>query len=57
MFADGVFFVDLAPLNDPAMLPLSLTRALGLQPGTTPFATLMRAIEMRHRLLVLDNFE
>src|SRR5215213_4069088 len=57
MFADGVFFVDLAPLNDPAVLALSITRALGLQPGTAPLATLMRAIEMRHMLLVFDNFE
>lgn len=57
IFVDGVFLVDLAPLHDPALLPLSIARALGLQPGTTPLATLTRAIQMRHMLLVFDNFE
>ncbi|NTU81291.1 MAG: helix-turn-helix domain-containing protein, partial [Chloroflexales bacterium] len=56
-FTDGVWFVDLAPLRDPALLPLTIARALGLEPGAAPRETLARTIGLRQMLLVLDNLE
>jgi predicted ATPase/DNA-binding CsgD family transcriptional regulator len=56
-FVDGIWFVDLAPLRDPALVPLVLARTLGLDPGSDPQATLTHGIGMRHMLLVLDNLE
>ena len=58
-FADGVFFVDLAPITEPHLVPSVIASALGtgeLGPRST-IETLQ--IELRHRttLLVLDNFE
>ena len=34
-FADGVWYVDLAPITDPDVVPVTAARALGLpdQPG------------------------
>ena len=29
-FADGVWYVDLAPITDPDVVPVAVTRALGL---------------------------
>jgi predicted ATPase len=43
-FVDGVFFVDLAPLNDPELVPAAIARALGLEAGATPLAVLTRAL-------------
>ncbi len=58
-FADGVFFVDLAPVSDPAMVPAAIAATLGVgealdQPllGHLTDHLLGKAL-----LLVLDNFE
>ena len=58
-FADGVWYVDLAPITDPDVVPLAVTRALGLpdQAGRTTMDTLTRVIAGRHMLVVLDNCE
>lgn len=58
-FADGVWYVDLAPITDPAIVPVAVTRALALpdQAGRSTMDTLIRAIAGRHVLLVLDNCE
>ncbi len=58
-FADGVWYVDLAPITDPDVVPLAVTRALGLpdQAGRTTMDTLTRVIAGRHVLVVLDNCE
>ncbi|HLZ72209.1 MAG TPA: AAA family ATPase, partial [Dehalococcoidia bacterium] len=58
-FPDGVFFVDLAPLADPALVPSAVAQALGVQ-GLTD--TVLRVIVLRFLrdkqvLLVLDNYE
>ena len=57
--ADGVWYVDLAPLTDPDVVPAAVTHALGLpdQPGRSAMETLTRFIAGRHLLLVLDNCE
>jgi predicted ATPase/DNA-binding XRE family transcriptional regulator len=54
-FPDGVFFVELAALRDPALVIPTLTRALGLaEPEADDLAT---ALRHKRLLLVLDNFE
>jgi predicted ATPase/DNA-binding CsgD family transcriptional regulator/transcriptional regulator with XRE-family HTH domain len=56
-FVDGVWFVDLAPLNDAELVPAAIARALGFEAGATPLAVLMRALRDQHALIVLDNCE
>jgi predicted ATPase/DNA-binding CsgD family transcriptional regulator/transcriptional regulator with XRE-family HTH domain len=56
-FVDGVWFVDLAPLNDPELVPAVIARALGYDFGAAPLVVLTRALRDQHALLVLDNFE
>src|SRR5579859_454455 len=58
-FADGVFFVDLAPLTEPGAVPSVVTRALSVQeqPGTPLRETLRFVLRGKHLLLLLDNYE
>jgi predicted ATPase/DNA-binding CsgD family transcriptional regulator len=58
-YADGVWYVDLAPITDPVVVPVTVTRALGLpdQPGGSTMDTLLRFLRDRHVLVVLDNCE
>ena len=58
-FADGIVWVDLAPLADPALVPLAVTRATGCVPvPTRPLdAELIRHLQPRQVLLLLDNCE
>ncbi|MBV9440453.1 MAG: adenylate/guanylate cyclase domain-containing protein [Candidatus Eremiobacteraeota bacterium] len=56
---DGVWFVELAPLADPALLPTTIASALGLTlPGTgDPLEALVRTLRPKRCLLILDNCE
>jgi predicted ATPase/class 3 adenylate cyclase/DNA-binding CsgD family transcriptional regulator len=58
-FADGVWYVDLAPIADPDNVPVAVIRALGLpdQPGRSTMDALVRFVGDRQMLLVLDNCE
>ncbi len=58
-FADGVCFVDLAPLSDHTLAPKALAGALGvLEQPTEPLPeTLKRALAQRELLLLMDNYE
>ena len=58
-FADGVWYVDLAPITVPEVVPLTVARALGLpdQPGRSTIDTLLRFVRDRQMLVVLDNCE
>jgi predicted ATPase/class 3 adenylate cyclase/DNA-binding CsgD family transcriptional regulator len=58
-FGDGVWCVDLAPITDPELVPLTVARTLGLpdQPGRSTMDTLTRFIADRQMLVVLDNCE
>jgi predicted ATPase/DNA-binding CsgD family transcriptional regulator/DNA-binding XRE family transcriptional regulator len=56
-FVDGVWFIDLAPLSDPDLVPAVIARALGYESGAAPLAVLTRALRDQHALLLLDNFE
>jgi predicted ATPase/DNA-binding CsgD family transcriptional regulator len=58
-FADGVIWVDLAPLADPALVPATVAAAVGLTPAPerTLAAELARHLRPRQTLLLLDNCE
>ena len=58
-FGDGVWYVDLAPITDPDVVPVTVARALGLldQPGRSTMDTLLRFVRDRQMLVVLDNCE
>ena len=59
-FPDGVFFIDLAPISDPALVPSAILTTVGPRGGAGPRSELERLqIELRDRetLLILDNFE
>ena len=56
---DGVAFVALAPLGDPALVVPAVARSLGIREaeGQTPYEALCAHLGGRRLLLVLDNFE
>lgn len=58
-FDDGAWFVDLAPLNDPALVDSAIAAALGLreQSQRSLSEVLADHLASRQLLLVLDNFE
>jgi len=58
-FADGVWYVDLAPITDPAVVPIRAARTFGLpdQPGRSTMETITRFVAERQMLVVLDNCE
>jgi class 3 adenylate cyclase len=51
-----VWYVDLAPITDPDVLPVAVIRALGLpdQPGRSTMDTILKFIVERSGLMVLD---
>jgi predicted ATPase len=58
-FEDGVFFVALAAIADPALVAPTIARTLGLAEGSNqpPEELLEGYLRDRQTLLVLDNFE
>ncbi|RIK39664.1 MAG: hypothetical protein DCC55_17550 [Chloroflexi bacterium] len=57
-FADGVFFVPLATLRDPALVPAVICQTLGQQEnGLSATNRLKQYLDDKHLLLVLDNVE
>jgi predicted ATPase/class 3 adenylate cyclase len=58
-FADGVWFVPLAPLSDAALVVPTIMQTLSIsEAGTQPLlAQLQAALKDKHVLLLLDNFE
>ena len=58
-FGDGVWYVDLAPIANPVVAPVTVARPLGLpdQPGRSTMETVVRFIGEKTMLLVLDNCE
>lgn len=59
LFADGVWFVDLAPLSDPQLVGQTVAHALGAreEPGRPVFDTLEGFVAHRKLLIVVDNCE
>jgi len=58
-YPDGVFFVPLAPVRDPDLVPSTIAQSLGLQDARDrPLMDhLVSQLRDRQMLLVLDNFE
>lgn len=58
-YADGAWFVPLAPIDDPAAVPGQIARSIGLFDGPTRSAAdaLPTFLAERSLLVVLDNFE
>lgn len=58
-FADGVCFVPLAPVSDPALIVPAIAQTLGLREtgDQSPLAHLKAYLHEQHLLLFLDNFE
>jgi predicted ATPase/DNA-binding XRE family transcriptional regulator len=58
-FADGAFFVSLAQIADPSLLPDAVVAALGLRAerNRPALETLLQRLRGRELLLVLDNCE
>src|SRR5687767_4125696 len=57
-FADGVWFVELASLHDPQLLPHTVANTLDLrQVSANPAADLADYLEDKRLLVVLDNCE
>ena len=54
-----MWYVDLAPITDPELVPIIAARAFGLpdQPGRSTMDTLSRFVADRQMLVVLDNCE
>ena len=56
--AEGALFVDLAPLDDPALVPAALAAAIGVPvPAQSSWPTLEATLSTRDLLIVLDNCE
>ncbi|MBA2468609.1 MAG: tetratricopeptide repeat protein, partial [Chloroflexia bacterium] len=58
-FDDGVWFIDLLPLTDPARVASAIARALGIRDtaGRSLIGRLSAFLARREALLILDNFE
>lgn len=59
-FRDGVFFVDLAPIHDPALVASQVLKGMGGQSASgrrPPRDVLVDRLAEREVLLILDNFE
>jgi predicted ATPase len=58
-YRDGVWFVDLAPINDPSLVASSIADTLGIRErGSGAVADALRGhLQAREALLILDNFE
>ncbi len=58
-YVDGVYWVELARLVDPMLVPHAVAKALGVveQPGRSLMDTLADWLRARQLLLVLDNCE
>jgi non-specific serine/threonine protein kinase len=59
LYADGMWFVALAALTDPALVPQTVAKTLGMseQSKRTPTETLVAYLHNKHVLLLLDNCE
>lgn len=58
-FENGIWFVELAPLSDPALLPqtVAMTLAVREEPGRPVSSSLMDYLRDKTLLLILDNCE
>src|SRR5207245_51920 len=59
VYPDGVWLVELAPVTDSIIVPLTVAATLGVheQPGRPTLVTLAEHLATRHPLMILDNCE
>jgi len=59
LFTDGIWFVDLTPIQDPALVGQAIAATLDITDasGGDLTETLQRVLRTRDALLILDNFE
>src|SRR6266545_7907408 len=59
VFADGVYFIALAPIRDPELVISTIAQVLAISevPGQPLLERLQTALREKHMLLVLDNLE
>ena len=59
LFADGVYFVDLAPVSDPALVIAAIAQSLSIREvsGQPLVERLKDELQSKQMLLLLDNFE
>jgi predicted ATPase/class 3 adenylate cyclase len=58
-YKDGAWFIELAPLSDPALVPSTVASVLGVreEPGRPVIETLLDYVRAKRLLLILDNCE
>jgi predicted ATPase len=56
-FADGAWIVELAPLSDPALVPISVASVLGIEMSGGVGMRVANALRPKQLMLVLDNCE
>jgi len=58
-FPNGIWFVELAPLADPDLIPQTILSEIGIneQPNKTPLEILQEYLQEKKTLIVLDNCE
>src|SRR5271168_586155 len=58
-FANGIWAIELAPLSDPQLVPVTVATALGLEltSGTASPLSVANALRSKQLMLVLDNCE
>ena len=58
-FDHGVWFVELAPLTDPELIPQTIFSTIGIseQAGKTPLEVLKEYLHEKQTLIILDNCE
>jgi len=58
-FGDGTYFVPLAPISDPELVPSTIAHSLGVQVtgSEMPLRRVLDHVKDKRILLVLDNFE
>ena len=58
-FPHGVFFIDLAGVGDPSLVPAAAAHTIGIREGggQPPLETLKDYLDNKEMLLIFDNFE
>jgi len=59
LYPDGIWFVDLAPLSSPELVPQTVASTLSVAgtPGQTSEEVLMAFLRAKHTLIIVDNCE
>jgi predicted ATPase/class 3 adenylate cyclase len=59
VFKNGTWFIELAPLSDPVLVPFAIASTLGVreEPGRPLIRTLLDWLSNKELLLILDNCE